>query len=169
MTLEDDAIQRVRKLQEITKNTRESHKKSNKNALKIYLKKYRGATIAAKEPKLSRGGGGTPEHLQRDRERDHCRSSVAGGETTRRQGAVHSGRSRGESARQRRWRGFLAGSRGERTRRACVVFSTGWQWWRSEMEEEQREMVAGQKCREKWREIAESCAREEERGCCFEP
>jgi len=26
MTLEDDAIQRVRKLQEITKNTRESHK-----------------------------------------------------------------------------------------------------------------------------------------------
>jgi len=26
MTIEDDAIQRVRELQEITKNTRESHK-----------------------------------------------------------------------------------------------------------------------------------------------
>jgi len=26
MTMEDDAIQRVRELQEITKNTRESHK-----------------------------------------------------------------------------------------------------------------------------------------------
>ncbi|QCE02875.1 hypothetical protein DEO72_LG8g891 [Vigna unguiculata] len=70
MTVEDDAIQRVRKLQEITKNTRESHKKSNKNALEIYLKENHDATIAAKERKCSRGGGGTPEHLQRDRERD---------------------------------------------------------------------------------------------------
>ncbi|QCE15198.1 hypothetical protein DEO72_LG11g2207 [Vigna unguiculata] len=45
------------------------------------------------------------------------------------------------------WRRFLAGSHGERGRdsggsRARVVFSTGWQWWRSEMEEEQR-VVAG--------------------------
>jgi len=31
--------------------------------LEIYLKENRGAIIAAKEQKCSRGGGGTPEHL----------------------------------------------------------------------------------------------------------
>ena len=69
--------------------------------------------------------------------------------------------SRGERTRDSGgWRGFLVGNRGERMRdsggsRGRVVFSTGWQWWRSEMEstgwqwwrsemeEEKREMVAG--------------------------
>jgi len=60
---------------------------------------------------------------------------------------------RGDDTAAGGWHGFLAGSRGERTRDSGgwrgflagsrVVFSTGWQWWRSEMEEEQREMVAG--------------------------
>jgi len=38
--------------------------------VEIYLKENRGAIIMAKERKCSRGGGGTPEHFQRDRERD---------------------------------------------------------------------------------------------------
>ena len=115
--------------------------------------------------KTSRGGGGTSEKLQRDRERDHCRSSVAGGETTRRQGArvVFSSEvveREGETA-------AAGGSR------ARVVFSPEV----AEREggnndgvavavaaQEQRAMVAGT-CREKWRRSA----REEERGFSFEP
>ena len=110
-----------------------------------------------------------PEHLQRDRERDHCRSSVAGGETTRRQGAgvVFSS----EVAERE---GETAAAGGSRAR---VVFSPEV----AEREggdndgvavavaaQEQRAMVAEIAERnggEKWRRSA----REEERGCSFEP
>jgi len=132
--------------------------------LKIYLKENRGAIIAAKEPKCSRGGGGTPEHLQRDRERDHCRSSVAGGETTRRQGA---GVVFSSKVAEREGETAAAGDS-----RARVVFSP-------EVAERRRRQRrggsgsgstgaardGGRNYREKWR----GSAREEERGCSFEP
>jgi len=124
--------------------------------LKIYLKKNRGATIAAKEPKCSRGGGGTPEHLQRDRERDHCRSSVAGGDTTRRQGAgVDFSPEVAERERETAaarvlawWRGFLDGVAVVEERNGGGAARDG-----------------GRNCREKWRrEIAERAARARKKG-----
>jgi len=135
----------------------------------MYLKKNRGATIAAKEPKCSPGGGGTPEHLQRDRERDHCRSSVAGGETTRRQGAgVDISPEVAERERETAAARVLACSRGFLDGVAVVEERNGGgavaRWW----PELQRLRARGMEERnggEKWR----SCAREEERGCSFEP
>ncbi|XP_027905587.1 circumsporozoite protein-like [Vigna unguiculata] len=53
-------------------------RKSNKNAFEIYLKENRGATIAAKERKCSRGGRGTPGTLaERQREGRDSGSSLA--------------------------------------------------------------------------------------------
>ncbi|QCD82751.1 hypothetical protein DEO72_LG2g3092 [Vigna unguiculata] len=86
--------------------------------------------------------------------------------------------SRGERTRDSGgWRGFLAGSRGERTRdsdgsraRVLAWFSRrggsggGAKWRRSSARwwpELQREMEE--------RNCRESCAHEEERGCCYEP
>jgi len=105
-----------------------------------------------------------PEHLQRDRERDHCRSSVAGGETTRRQGAGMdfspevAERERETAAAgvdfspEVAWFSRRGGSGGgAKWRRSSA------RWW----PELQREMEE--------RNCRESCAREEERGCSIEP
>ncbi|QCE05450.1 hypothetical protein DEO72_LG9g453 [Vigna unguiculata] len=118
MTLEDDAIQRVRKLQEITKNTRESHKKSNKNAFEIYLRENRGATIATKEGKCSRGGRGTPEHLQRDRERDEIAAVVSRG----------GGRTPDETAQELAWWSRVVVDGRQTRRRKSSRGGLAW-WW----------------------------------------
>jgi len=119
--------------------------------LKIYLKKNRGATIAAKEPKCSRGGGGTQ---QRGRRRD---DTAAGGWRQRRKSRKERETAAAgvdfspEVAERERdvlaWFSRRGGSGGgAKWRRSSA------RWWPARNAERNREKL-------------QSCAREEERGC----
>ncbi|QCD81863.1 hypothetical protein DEO72_LG2g2193 [Vigna unguiculata] len=153
MTVEDDAIQCVRELQEITNNTRESHKKPNKNALEIYLKETAAQQLRQKKENVRVRNGGAvtvvgaewPEARKFDGSWwKKKRVSRGGGGTSkhlwrdkeRDDWPEQCGRRRNETAAAQRWQGARV-----------VVSRGGLAWWsrRKSLREEETTTTAAQR------------------------